>query len=43
MNTESIQKTLKIFHFTTTYAILMKLTTDIYFNKAKYFKNLYYI
>ena len=33
METESIQKTLKIFNFTTTYAILMKLTTDIYLNK----------
>ena len=30
MDTESIQKTLKILNFTTTYAILMKLTTDIY-------------
>ena len=34
MNTESIQKTLKIFHFTNRYAILMKLTTDIYLNKV---------
>ena len=34
MDTESIQKTLKIFNFTTTYAILMKVTTDIYLNKV---------
>ena len=34
MDTESWQKTLKIFNFTTTYAILMKLTTDIYLNKV---------
>ena len=33
METESIQKTLQIFYFTTTYAILMKRTTDIYLNK----------
>ena len=33
METESIQKALKIFNFTTTYAILMKLTRDIYLNK----------
>ena len=33
METESIQKTLKIFNFTATFAILMKLTTDIYLNK----------
>ena len=30
----SIQKTLKTLNFTTTYAILMKLTTDIYLNKV---------
>ena len=29
---ESIQETLKIFNFTTTYAIMMKLTTDTYLN-----------
>ena len=29
MDAESMQKTLKIFNFTTTYAILMKRTTDI--------------
>ena len=34
MNVESIRKTLKIFNFTTTNAILMKLTTDIYLNKV---------
>ena len=34
MDTESIQQILKIFNFTTTYAILMKLTTDIYLNKV---------
>ena len=34
MDIESIQKTLKIFHFTTTYATLMKLATDIYLNKV---------
>ena len=33
MDAESIQKILKIFELTTTYAILMKLTTDIYLNK----------
>ena len=33
MDTESIQETLKNFNFTTTYAILMRLTTDIYLNK----------
>ena len=41
MDAESIQKT---FNFTTTYAILMKLTTDIYLNKvfhlAKYWGTL---
>ena len=34
MDTESIQKTLNILNFTTTYAILMKLTSDIYRNKV---------
>ena len=34
MDTESIQKTLKILNFTTTYAIPMKLTIDIYLNKV---------
>ena len=29
MDAESIQETLKIFNFTTTYAILMELTTNI--------------
>ena len=41
MDAESIQKT---FNFATTYAILMKLTTDIYLNKvfhlAKYWGTL---
>ena len=32
---ESIPETLTIFSFTTTYAILMKLTTDIYLNEPK--------
>ena len=36
MDTESIQKTFKIFHFTTPYAILIKLTSDIYLNKVLY-------
>ena len=34
MDAESIQKTLKFFNFTTTVAIHMKLTTDIYLNKV---------
>ena len=34
MDTESIQKTLKISNFTTTNAILMKRTIDIYPNKV---------
>ena len=34
MGTESIKQILKIFNFTTTYAILMKLTTDIYLNNV---------
>ena len=34
MDTESMQKTLKIFNFTNKYAILMKRTTDIYLNKV---------
>ena len=33
MDTESIQETLKIFDFTTAYAMLMRLTTDMYLNK----------
>ena len=33
VNAESIQKSLKTFDFTTTYAILMNLTTDIYLDK----------
>ena len=33
LNAESIQKSLKTFDFTTTYAILMNLTTDIYLDK----------
>ena len=32
MDAESIQKTFKIYNFTTTYTILMKLTTDVYLN-----------
>ena len=36
MDTESIQKTFKIFHFATPYAILIKLTSDIYLNKVLY-------
>ena len=34
MDTESIQKTFKVFHFTTAYATLIKLTSDIYLNKV---------
>ena len=34
MDTESIRKTLKTFNFTTTNAIPMKLTTDIYLTKV---------
>ena len=34
MAADSIQKTLKIFNFTTTNAILVKLTADIYPNKV---------
>ena len=34
MDAKLIQKTLKIFNFTTTYAILIKLTTDIYLKKV---------
>ena len=34
MDAESIQETLKIFNFTTTYAILMELATNIYLNKV---------
>ena len=34
MNAESIQKILKIFNFTTTYTIMMKLTSDIYLDKV---------
>ena len=37
MDTESIQKTWKILNFTTAYAILMKLTTDIYIYLNKVF------
>ena len=33
MDAESTQETLKIFNFTTTYAILIKLTKNIYLNK----------
>ena len=33
MDTESIQETLKIFDFTTAYAMLMRLITDMYLNK----------
>ena len=34
MDAESIQETLKIFNFTTTFTIQMKRTTDIYLNKV---------
>ena len=34
MTAESIRKTLKIFNFTNTNALLMKPTTDIYLNKV---------
>ena len=34
MDTEPTQNTLKIFDVTTTYAIVMKLTTDIYLNNV---------
>ena len=34
MDAESTQETLKIFNFTTTYAILIKLTKNIYLNKV---------
>ena len=34
MDAESIQETLKIFSFGTTYAILMELTINIYLNKV---------
>ena len=34
MDFEAIQKTLKIFNFTTTNAILMTLTTYMYLNKV---------
>ena len=34
MDTEAIKKTLRILNFTTAYAILIKLTTDIYLNKV---------
>ena len=34
MDAESIQKTLNIFISTTTYAILMKITADIYLSKV---------
>ena len=30
MDAKSIQETLEIFNFTKTYAVMMKLTTDIY-------------
>ena len=33
MDVDSIQKKIKILSFTTTKAIMMKLTTDIYLNK----------
>ena len=36
MDIESIQKSSKIFNFTTTYGILLKLTTDIYQNLGVY-------
>ena len=34
MDAESVQKTLKLSNFTTTYAILMKLTIDTDVNKV---------
>ena len=34
MDAESMQKKLKTFNYTTTNAIVMKLTTDIYLNKV---------
>ena len=34
MDAETIEETLKIFNFTTTYAILMELTKNIYLNKV---------
>ena len=40
MVTELIQKNLKIFHFTTTYSILMKLTTDIILIRSFIWQNL---
>ena len=39
MDTESVQKTLTFFNFTTAYAILMKLTTDTYLNKVFHLTN----
>ena len=36
MDSESILKNFKIFHFTTAYATLIKLTSDIYLNKVLY-------
>ena len=36
MDVESIRKTLQVFKFTTTYAILMKLTTNMYLNWVFY-------
>ena len=38
MDAESIQETLKNFNFTTSYALLMKRTTDICLNKVFHFK-----
>ena len=37
MDTESIQKTLQILTFVTTYTILMKRTADIHLNKVFHF------
>ena len=39
MDTESIQKALTFFNFTTAYPILVKLTTDIYLNEVFHFTN----
>ena len=39
MDAESIQETLKIFNFPTTYAILMELTTNLCINKVFHLTN----
>ena len=40
MDAESIQETLKMFNFRTTYAILVELTINIYPNKSLIWENL---